>query len=322
MTAKTIPREAVDTRPRDVKQAAPAVSIVVPCYNGGRFIDQLLQSLAQQTFRDFETIIVNDGSTDEATRAKLASLDPSIRVINQENRGLSGARNAGIAAAKSDFVLVLDCDDEIEPGYLAETVPVLREAPPDVAMVFTHARLGGSASGTGRRYFNPFVLLFANPLPSCVLLRKPYWQGVGGYDERMREGYEDWEFYMRLALAGFRGIEIPKPLYVYNISPNGMLLNTATRVHGKLWRYIRGKHAEAYRLPAILRLWWATRREKKHVTLAKALTAYALAILLPDSWFNSLFVTMRRWNLVKNPSVVPGLAGSDAPRGLSAPRAG
>jgi glycosyltransferase involved in cell wall biosynthesis len=318
MTLATMAHNAADAGARDRKQAASAVSIVVPCYNGGRFIDQLLESLARQTFRDFEILIVNDGSTDAATNAKLASLNSSIRVINQENRGLSGARNAGMAVAESDLVLALDCDDEIEPGYLAETVPVLRQAPPDVAIVFTHTRFGGSASGIGRRYFNPFVLLFANPLPSCVLLRKQCWQAVGGYDESMREGYEDWEFYMRLALAGFRGIEIPKPLYIYNISPDGMLINTATRVHGRLWRYIRTKHADAYRLPSILRLWWATRGEEKHVTLVKALTAYALAVLLPDSWFNRLFMAMRRWRLITKPVAEAGLDDGGASARLSA----
>ena len=300
--------------------ADPQVSVVIPCYNGGRFIDQVLGSLARQTFRNFETIIVNDGSTEQATREKLASLDPSVRVINQDNKGLSGARNAGIAAARSDLVLVLDCDDEILPSYLAETVPVLRAAPPDVAMVFTHTQLGGSASGTGRRYFDPFVLLFANPLPSCVMMRKQCYEAVGGYDESMREGYEDWEFYLRLGLMGYRGIEIPKPLYVYNVSPDGMLLNTATRVHGKLWRYIRAKHPNAYRLPSILRLWWATRHQKRHVSLAKALTAYALAMLLPDAWFNRIVVTMRSWQMIKRPYVEPGLPAREAPRGLSARR--
>jgi glycosyltransferase involved in cell wall biosynthesis len=322
MTPESTATDTAAAAPLGSTQTGPAVSIVVPCYNGGRFVDQLLASLARQTFRDFEIIIVNDGSTDEATKVKLASLDPSIRVIHQENRGLSGARNAGIAAAKSDLVLLIDCDDEIEPSYLAETVPVFQKAPPDVAMVFAHTRHAGCAAGTVRRYFNRFALLFANTLPSTIMLRKQHCMAVGGYDEKMREGYEDWEFYLRLALAGFNGTEIPKPLGIYNISPNGMLLGTATRVHGKLWRYIRTKHADAYRMPSILRLWWATRNEKKHITLGKALAAYALALLLPDSWFNRLVVSRRRWRLVTEPYTEPGLNPGNTPRRLSAPRAG
>ena len=89
----------------------PSVSVIVPCYNGGRFLPQLLASLARQTFRDFEIIIVDDGSTDAATRQALDTLDPSVHVIRQANKGLSAARNAGIAAAAADLVLTLDCDD-------------------------------------------------------------------------------------------------------------------------------------------------------------------------------------------------------------------
>ena len=70
---------------------APAISIIVPCYNGGGYLDALLASIAAQTFRDFELVIIDDGSTEEPTRAKLASLEPNIRVVRQPNRGLAAA---------------------------------------------------------------------------------------------------------------------------------------------------------------------------------------------------------------------------------------
>ena len=92
--------DATDTAPFRRAQAVPAVSVVVPCFNGGRFLDSLLASLERQTFRDFEIIIVDDGSDDEATLRKLASLESRVRVIHQDNRGLPGARNSGIAAAR------------------------------------------------------------------------------------------------------------------------------------------------------------------------------------------------------------------------------
>ena len=78
----------------------PAVSVVVPCYNGARFIDQLLATLAAQTFRDFELIIVDDGSNEE-TRAKLDSLDPWVQVIHQINQGPGAARNTGFRRARA-----------------------------------------------------------------------------------------------------------------------------------------------------------------------------------------------------------------------------
>lgn len=279
--------------------SAPAVSVVVPCYNGGRFIDLVLASLARQTFRDFEIIIVDDGSTDPATQKIFSSLDPAIRVIHQANRGLSAARNTGIRAARADLVLPLDCDDLIEPPFLAEAVALMRDAAPNVAVVFCHMRLTGAASGIAVRNFNRFDLLFTNTLPSGLLLRKTSWQAVGGYDESMRDGYEDWEFHLRLARAGYDGIEIAKPYYVYNIARDGMLLNRSTRVHGQLWRVIRSKHAALYRPWSILRLWWTNRDGTGSLSLGIAFAAYVLALLLPDSWYSRLVAKRRSRRLVE-----------------------
>lgn len=149
----------------------PKVSIVVPCYNGARFIDPLLASLAAQTFRDFEIIIVDDGSNAE-TRAKLASLGPSIRVIRQENRGPGAARNTGFRAARADLVVPLDCDDKLDPAYLAETVAAMRAARSDVGLVFTHLEAFGDIEGVFSATSTPSI--FSSPT-SC---RQRCWCGA------------------------------------------------------------------------------------------------------------------------------------------------
>ncbi|MBV8791726.1 MAG: glycosyltransferase family 2 protein, partial [Pseudolabrys sp.] len=120
---------------------APSASVVIPCYNGGRFIPAALASLAAQTFRDFEIIVVDDGSTDPETKTVLDGLGPEVRVIRQENRGLPGARNTGIRAARAAIVLPFDCDDILTPTLLQECVPVLRAAPPDVGFVSFYEQL-------------------------------------------------------------------------------------------------------------------------------------------------------------------------------------
>jgi glycosyltransferase involved in cell wall biosynthesis len=288
-----------DSAPASGTQVKPAVSVVVPCFNGGRFIDGLLASLSRQTFRDFEIIIVDDGSDDEATLKKLASLGEGARVIRQDNAGLSAARNTGIRAARADLVLPLDCDDMFEPPFLAEAVALMRAASPDVAAVFCHMRLTGAAKGLLERHFNRFDLLFSNTMPSGLLLRKACWQAVGGYDEAMRDGYEDWEFHLRLAEAGYRAIEIAKPYYVYVIADHGMLMHHSSQMHGKLWRAIRRKHAALYRPWAMLRTWRATRDGTGRVSLPKALAACALTLILPDAWFNRLIAAKRRRSLLE-----------------------
>ncbi len=232
----------------------PAVSIVVPCYNGGRFLDGLLASLAAQTFRDFEIIIVDDGSSDNATREKLASIDAAIRVIRQENRGLPSARNTGFRLARAAFVLPLDSDDGLEPAFLAEMTTALRAAPPSVGFAFADVRLTGAVD-----------------------------------DETMRDGAEDWEFNIRLVRAGFSGIGIAKPMFVYRVSPEGMLMSRAARMHGTLWHRIREKHRELYRLSTLIALWRAMREHPSSVSPLRAAGLLAAAKLLPGSWFNAIF---------------------------------
>jgi glycosyltransferase involved in cell wall biosynthesis len=272
-----------------VRVSNPAVSVIVPCYNGGRFLDDLCASLAAQTFRDFETVIVDDGSTEEATARKLASLDPAIRVLHQENRRMAAARNVGFRAARGEFVLPLDCDDRIEPSFLAETVAILRDAPPEVGFAFSHMQLVGVMDGVMARHFNRFDQLFLNQLPYCMLIRRSAWEAAGGEDETMHDGGEDWEFSLRLLRAGFRGVEIAKPLLIYRVSPDGMLMSRTARRHGTIWRYIRAKHRDLYRLPALIASWRSSRAAPGKIAPLKAAGLLGLAKLLPEAWFNSLF---------------------------------
>lgn len=292
----------------------PAVSIVVPCYNGGRFLDGLMTSLARQTFRDFEIVIVDDGSTDHATLDKLAALEGEAHVIRQDNRGPSAARNAGIRSARADILFMLDCDDTVEPDFLAETVPLLQAAPAQVGFVFTHLRLTGAEIGIVSRYFNRFDLLFTNTLSSGVVVRKAACLAVGGYDETMREGYEDWDFSLRLTEGGYDGIEVPKPLYIYHIGEQNEQNRSSgidkQHLYGKLWRHIRLKHATLYHPAAIVRLWLAARSGNGRIPLWKGLAAYTLASLFPDAFFNQLIARLhRRHRADKGRPAYSGAAG-------------
>lgn len=278
---------------------SPAVSVVVPCYNGARFIDQLMATLAAQTFRDFEIIIVDDGSGEE-TRAKLDSLGPSVRVIHQANQGPGAARNTGIAAARAEIVLALDCDDQLEPSYLAETVPVMQAAPADVGFLLTHERMSGLRQGVEEHYFKFFDQLFINRVPSCLMMRKEAWRKAGGYDAAMREGYEDWEFTIAMAAAGYRCIEIPKPLFIYRVSDDGLLLRLSSKLHAQLWARIRRKHRDLYRIPSLLRLWWTSRQQPGDLTLSRAMSLLALAKILPDAWFSSLINRVRAAKMARS----------------------
>jgi glycosyltransferase involved in cell wall biosynthesis len=276
----------------------PAISVVVPCYNGGRFLDALMASLAHQTFRNFETIIVDDGSTDELTLHKLAALEGQVQIVRQKNRGLPAARNAGIQHASAELVFPLDCDDTIEPTFLCETVAALQAAPAEVGMVVTYIRYVEADSGVIPRYFNRFDLLFTNSPSNALVFRKACWHAVGGYDETMRQGYEDWDFNLRLAEAGFRGVNIAKPLYNYRVAssevPSMLSGIRAKRLYAKLWRDLRERHPKSYSLPTMLRLWWEARNDYGNFPLWKGLAGYVFALTLPDAVFNHLCMRVQR----------------------------
>lgn len=280
---------------------SPAVSIIIPCYNGGHFLGALMASLAAQDFRDFEVIIVNDGSNEPETIKTLDALRTTVRVVDQSNRYLPGARNTGFREARGDFVLPLDCDDLLDPSYLSQIMTVLRAAPADVGFAFTHMRLMGALEGTLRTRFNGFEQLFINRLPYCMLIRKSAWERVGGYDETMRDGMEDWEFNISLSEAGYRGLEIPSPLFFYMVRYDGMLMSKSAHMQGTIWRYIRTKHRDLYRLPSLLERWRNTPKDWKSSLVPLGLLA--CAELLPESWFNALFFRImmiaRKWRMAR-----------------------
>ena len=270
----------------------PAISVVIPCYNGGKFLDLPLDSLTRQTFKDFEVVIINDGSTDQATKDRLTALDPSIRVVHQVNKGLSAARNAGFREARADLVLALDSDDQLEPTYLEETLHAL-QADPDAGFVVTHIRQVGAAQAIEKRYVNAFDVLFKNVTGYSMLMRKSAWQKAGGYDETMRDGYEDWEFNLRLISAGIKGIEIAKPLFIYTVSAQGMLMSHSSQRHAGLWRRIRIKHKGLYRVSNLLRLYWQNRNARTEISPFSTVAALLLTSILPDKWYSAIIHSMR-----------------------------
>lgn len=267
---------------------APAISVILPCYNAHAYLSRALESLRTQTFQDFETIIVNDGSGEPETLTFLESVPGDIRVVHQENRGLAGARNRGFAEAAANLVLPLDCDDWLAPEFLADAYATLN-ATPDKCFVFADLSLEGEADGVLRKPFNLFEQLFFNQLPYCMLIPKSAWQAVGGYDEAMRLGYEDWEFNIRLGLNGYTGIPLGRPYFHYHVSASGMLASTSRARHIELWRYIRDKHREAYTPREIYARWRVWRRRESVRPLLFYLLWNFVFHLLPDGVLGFLF---------------------------------
>jgi glycosyltransferase involved in cell wall biosynthesis len=197
--------------------AQPVVSIVTPCYNTGAIFLDTIASVLRQSLQQWEWIIVNDGSDDAATLRVLdalrASPDPRIRVVDQPNYGPAAARNAGVAVSRAPLLFFLDSDDLLAPTALEQLAWALT-AHPEVAAVTTWYVLFGAMQGLLRRGFaSRHMFPHDNPLAVIsVMLRRTAFERIGGFDESLRHGLEDYEFWVRLADAGMWGCNIHEAL--------------------------------------------------------------------------------------------------------------
>ena len=199
------------------------VSVVIPCYNQGAYLDEAVNSVLEQTCRDFEIIIVNDGSTDGETRRLLSAYDrPRTQVIHTENRGLAGARNTGIAAAHGEYILPLDADDRIGAEYLEKAVAVL-DSRPEIGIVYCRAEKFGAQHGPwDSPDFSLRRMLLGNLIFCTALFRREDWQRTGGYDPGMAAGWEDWDFWLSLLELGRNVYRIPEVHFFYRVKEVSM----------------------------------------------------------------------------------------------------
>ena len=162
------------------------LSIIIPCYNHGRYLREAVQSIADYTTTpyQYEIIIVNDGSTDLQTIETLNQLNAEgYAIINQTNKGLGAARNTGIQSAKGKYILPLDSDNKINNVYLTKAIDVM-EKNKSIAVVYGDAAYFGEKAGQWKMGgFNLQKLMLGNYIDACAVIRKEVLDGLGGYDE-------------------------------------------------------------------------------------------------------------------------------------------
>ena len=197
--------------PDPVRLAVPSVSVVIPTYNRGQLLEQAIQSVLDQTYRDLELIVVDDGSTDDTRRRVVAVADDRVRYIHQRNAGLAGARNTGIREARGDYVAFLD-DDDVWMAEKLERQMAIMQSRPNVAVVhcgFRFVDLEGNP--VSMEYRRPPSrgslyedLMYANVISgsgSAAVVRARCFIDAGTFDPTLR-AREDQDMWRRLALAG------------------------------------------------------------------------------------------------------------------------
>jgi hypothetical protein len=187
------------------------VSVVIPCFNHGEYLAEAIESALGQTMRAFEVIVVNDGSTDDTST--VTRRYPRVRLIEQPNRGLSAARNAGITAARGRYILCLDADDMLMPTAIEDMLGLDDIVCPSVRT------FGSTESVWIPPLAHPTVSDFAkaNHCICAAMFLREAWERVGGYDEVMRDGWEDWDFWARVAHAGSTFTVVSDELLRYRV---------------------------------------------------------------------------------------------------------
>jgi glycosyltransferase involved in cell wall biosynthesis len=228
----------------------PRVSVIMPCYDLGRYLNEAVDSVLAQTDQDFELLIVDDGSTDPATQAVLADYRrPNTRVIRTPHGGVSTARNVAIANARGAYLCALDADDRLEPTFFEKAVPVL-EADPSLSFVSCWLRTFGDEEWDWKpeRCDLP-TLLWEDTVLTAALVRRSAVEAVGGYDTQIPiQGAEDWELWLTLVERGYRGVILREVLFNYRRRAGSLsAVSWYGTGHLPLTSYRVGKHADSYR---------------------------------------------------------------------------
>lgn len=230
------------------QEEEPLLSVVIPCYNHGEVLGEAVDSVLSGTWVDLEILVVNDGSDQEDTVEELQSFSrPKTTLLHHiQNRGLPAARNTGIQHARGKYVCCLDADDKLAPTYLEKALFLL-ESNRGVDLVYAWTQVFGEEDRVWYApAFDPEDLIDHNLLNPPAVFRRRAWEEEGGFREEMTLGYEDWEFWIRLARAGFRGYRIPEKL-IYVRREGESFIHKAAERHEQLVAEIRRLNPEVYR---------------------------------------------------------------------------
>lgn len=226
----------------------PLVSVILPVYNGGRFLEAALESLRDQTYTNFEVIVINDGSNDNSMEIIETFHMPNMRIFSQQNQGLPATLNRGIKLALGEYIARMDQDDVSDPDRLEMQAKYLM-LHPDIGVVGTGYKLidtAGKILGIRQPPCSPQqverMLFVGNPLVhGSVMFRKEMIEQFGYYSER--ETLEDYHLWSRLA-GNVKMVNLPNVLYSYRYQVPGSMVNQnfrqysieRNRICSELWK--------------------------------------------------------------------------------------
>ncbi len=230
------------------------ISVIIPAWNQGEFLEDCLESVYSQTVQPHEVIVIDDGSTDNTAEIaeryayrNFPGVESPVRVIHQVNKGLASARNTGIMNATGDFILPLDSDDMLKENAIQKFTEIIlqtqQQSPDVIAPSFECFGLRDNKVILGG--FGLEELKQANRLGYFSLIKRQTLLNVGGYNPKMRWGYEDYDLWFDLFKRGSKFLVLSDVLVRYRIRENSMIVD-ANRHSTELLDQMKINHPEIW----------------------------------------------------------------------------
>ncbi len=270
----------------------PKVSVIITCFKYSKYLPYAVRSVINQTFKDWEIIIVNDCSPDNtlAVAKRLINRYPNRKISlinNNRNKGLGESRNIAIRTAKGKYILPLDADDRFKNTCLAEMVRVLDKGV--FGLVYSKVKYFGSSNNIKGecRLFNYEEFRKGNMITAMAMFRRCDWGKVGGYKTFRIMGWEDYEFYIRLIRSGVKPYFIPRVLCFYRQHDSNMIQNHTNKNFELASSEVFAHHIDwAIELPAYLRI----ANINRHVrNFHKAESYYKKVLMVDKNHFFALY---------------------------------
>ena len=224
------------------------VTVIVPAYNYANFIGECLDSVLSQTFKSWECIVIDNGSTDNTQDIvkSYSNKDGRIKYHYTNQKGVSLARNLAVSLSHGTYLLPLDADDKIDPTYLEKAVNIMNQNP-EISLVYCNAILFGSVN---KKWilpdFNYKAMLIENSIFCTALIKKNEFLAVHGYNVNMVEGFEDWDFWIKYLANNKKVYKLNDILFYYRIKQHSRNSVLDTEKQLRLRTQIYHNHKDIY----------------------------------------------------------------------------
>lgn len=227
----------------------PKVSIIIPCYNQGKYVAEAINSALRQTFKDIEIVCVNDGSTDNSVEI-IKSFENKYKnfifLNNKENRGVIYSRNFAIKNCNGTYILPLDADDIIEPTYVEKAVKIL-DNNPNIGIVYCKAKIFGNYDKYWNlKPFNKSDILYENCIFCSAIFRKSDFLKIGGYNNNMKYGCEDYDLWLSFIEQGLEVFQINEILFSYRQYDEISRTTISLKNKKEIWNNLIKNHINLY----------------------------------------------------------------------------